>query len=100
MWWLVGFTDGDGVFNSVINKTNKAVLFRLRYQIHKDDRICLENIIKILNINLTIYSNKNKDLIVLEIIIYFKNYHYSYLAFNFIENIPPSINQSYIYIIN
>lgn len=68
IWWLVGFTDGDGGFNCVVNKQNKAIQFRLIYHIHKDDIICLENIKQIININLKIYFRKNLDLISIEII--------------------------------
>lgn len=68
MWWLVGFTDGDGGFHCVVNKQNKAMQFKLRYHIHKDDIICLENIKNILNINLKIYFSKDKDLISIDIL--------------------------------
>ena len=67
-WWLVGFTDGDGTFVALPNKLNRAIAFKLRYHIHKDDKICLENINKILNLNVNIYENNTSNTIEINII--------------------------------
>lgn len=67
LWWLVGFTDGDGYFIASINKKYKAINYRIGYHIHLEDLICLQNIIKILNIKLPINKRSNLNLINIDI---------------------------------
>lgn len=55
--WLVGFTDGDGSF--YVKKNGKGLLYLLGYHLKKDDKICIDNILKGLNLNINIEQRGN-----------------------------------------
>lgn len=67
-WWLVGFTDGDGLFIASINKEYKVIQYKIGYHLHKEDILALENISKILKITVPFNKRKNSTLISIDII--------------------------------
>lgn len=67
-WWISGFTDGDGWLYISPNKLNRNVAFKIGWNIHREDRVCLENINKVLGLNTPINKKSSEPTISIAII--------------------------------
>ena len=56
--WFSGFTDAEGSFSIVPNKTKQTIKFQFRIRLHQDDRPALDYIAKTLGIG-SVFKDKN-----------------------------------------
>lgn len=67
LWWLVGFTDGDGYFAGSVLKDQKAIKYIYGFHLHTEDSVALNVINSILKTNATLLTRKSEDLTSIDI---------------------------------